>query len=297
MDSKDFLMYLSNMREERQLLNIEDKVRYQIQAFVQLFLNKVIPESKRADVQKYLYLLDIDRDGFIDQFDLDTFLNRHIFIEEHLELDAAAQQKTQPSSQAEKKESEPNSNANKLLKLSSTQRMPLTFSQELFPTRSISDDKLQIILDNFKFVLRQKKLSFEEAFKQINTSNIGFITAAEFDQGISKFIRLSNIAKEGVFSYLDNLKIGMFDLPRFIEVMSRLTLMKSSVPVDNFDWQYSVIEKIRKWFQSSSNASAPAGSQGTHGALLRPGSSLSPRLGLLRPTRPLQFEQATRTNI
>lgn len=77
--------------------------------------------------------------------------------------------------------------------------------------KSLPDDKLQIILDNLKFVLRQKKLSFDEAFKLMNSENNGFITAAEFDVGINKFIRLSNIAKEGLFSYLDNLKIGMFD--------------------------------------------------------------------------------------
>lgn len=31
-----------------------------------------------------MHLVDIDKDGFIDQFDLETFLKRHIFIEEHM---------------------------------------------------------------------------------------------------------------------------------------------------------------------------------------------------------------------
>jgi hypothetical protein len=48
-------------------------------------------------------------------------------------------------------------------------------------------------------------------FKVLDSNNDGFVTINEFSSGLDKFIMLSVSAKEGLFTYLDNLKIGMFD--------------------------------------------------------------------------------------
>ncbi len=64
-------------------------------------------------------------------------------------------------------------------------------------------------------------------FKVLDSNNDGFVTINEFSSGLDKFIMLSVSAKEGLFTYLDNLKIGMFDFEQFNNVFKRHTLAET----------------------------------------------------------------------
>jgi Ca2+-binding EF-hand superfamily protein len=82
------------------------------------------------------------------------------------------------------------------------------------------------IMREVKQTLTRKKISLIEAFKLIDSDSDGFVTVSEFEVGIDKIVKLSARAKQALFAYLDNLKIGMFDSERFSSVMSRITLEK-----------------------------------------------------------------------
>jgi Ca2+-binding EF-hand superfamily protein len=70
----------------------------------------------------------------------------------------------------------------------------------------------------------------------IDKDGDGFITVSEFELGIDNIIKISQHAKSGLFAYFDNLKIGMFDLQRFINVMNRITIEKVQASGDSFNW-------------------------------------------------------------
>lgn len=63
----------------------------------------------------------------------------------------------------------------------------------------------------------------------IDVNEVGFITINDFSAGIDKVMKLSEPAKDGLFAYMDKLKIGMINYPDFLKVLKRSVAEKPSV--------------------------------------------------------------------
>ena len=112
-----------------------------------------------------------------------------------------------------------------------------TENVRLYPTAPLSIDKLQKLMKEFKSILVRSKLPLTEVFKILDPDNDGFVTIHEFEKGIEKIMKISATARDGLFAFFDHSKIGMFDLERFIYVMSRFTFEDNQKIVrDNWDW-------------------------------------------------------------
>ena len=99
---------------------------------------------------------------------------------------------------------------------------------KLFPTVKLPLNKLHDVINEFKKTLITKRLQLYEVFKLLDKDSDSFVTINEFDEGMDKFLTLSKQAKYGLFAYFDNLKVGMFDLQRFVHVMSRITIEREN---------------------------------------------------------------------
>jgi Ca2+-binding EF-hand superfamily protein len=69
-----------------------------------------------------------------------------------------------------------------------------------------------------------QNVSLREAYHAFDEDGDGFITFTEFSKGLDLWLKLSFLAKQAFFSYLDTLKIGMFDFKRWENVMKRYVL-------------------------------------------------------------------------
>lgn len=54
-------------------------------------------------------------------------------------------------------------------------------------------------------------MSLIQAYRTMDLDGDGFVSITEWNEVVDKWIKLSKPAKEGMFAYLDHLKIGMFD--------------------------------------------------------------------------------------
>ena len=107
--------------------------------------------------------------------------------------------------------------------------MGRTFNKKLFPTTPLNDEKIDFVLSDFRKALNEKKLTFYDAYKYLDNNNDGFVTINEFCEGIDKIIKISQHVKEGLFAYMDFMKIGMIDFPRFMIVMRKTPNQKIAV--------------------------------------------------------------------
>jgi Ca2+-binding EF-hand superfamily protein len=82
---------------------------------------------------------------------------------------------------------------------------------KLYPIINLTDKKLDQLIKLIKKNLYHFNMKLQDFFKVLDSNNDGFVTINEFSKGLDKFITLSMSAKEGLFNYLDNLNIGMFD--------------------------------------------------------------------------------------
>jgi len=61
-----------------------------------------------------------------------------------------------------------------------------------------------------------KRIKIYDYFKILDKNKDGFIDINEFSNGLKEIVDFSIPIIEGMFSYLDNMKIGLVDQPRFI---------------------------------------------------------------------------------
>ncbi len=71
-------------------------------------------------------------------------------------------------------------------------------------------------------------------------------------------MKFSQTIKEGFFAYLDVLKIGMIDYPHFLMIIKKPLNSKKVIINDSFDWQSSILSKLRSYFKSEKCSSADA---------------------------------------
>ncbi|EAR88078.2 EF-hand protein (macronuclear) [Tetrahymena thermophila SB210] len=177
-------------------------------------------------------IIDIDKDGFIDKFDLETFLKRYSYIQSSIGHNDFSQS-------------------------------DFTKNQEnyrVFPTKEIQTDQLERIIRDLKNHLVERKISLYDSFKFLDSNNDGFITISELNENLQKNLQfqLSQLAINGLFSYLDYLRIGMFDYSRWHQVLSRIILQTEPIISDNFDYQYQLIKQVQEWFAIQNMSSLDA---------------------------------------
>ncbi len=64
-------------------------------------------------------------------------------------------------------------------------------------------------------------------------------------------LTLSVPVKEKLFALMDKNEMGLVDYPNFLEVINLSSAYKLSKGAfnDNFDWEYEVIEQVKRWVQ------------------------------------------------
>lgn len=178
-----------------------------VAVFARLFYLQ-IPHRKKPEFPIFLEMvkkMDIDEDGLIDQYDIETFFKRYEYLEsgENEEKDKFSGKQT----------------VNSALK---TVTGFFGKTQSLFPKLPVTEEKFDEVIGAFKRVVLSRKLTFFEAFQMMDTNEDGFLTINEFLEGMDKFIKLSKTIKEGLFAYFDSLKIGLVDFPQFLAGLKKL---------------------------------------------------------------------------
>lgn len=84
MNSEDLISHLIENKENRKNFNIQDKKKVRIPVFAKIISKKIPFNLSEASIQQNCEFIDIDRDGYIDKFDLETFLNRYYYIEDQI---------------------------------------------------------------------------------------------------------------------------------------------------------------------------------------------------------------------
>jgi Ca2+-binding EF-hand superfamily protein len=105
------------------------------------------------------------------------------------------------------------------------------------------------IAKQIKAAMIVAKIAYREAFNRFDSNGNGFISFSEFSQGIDKIMTLSLPVKEKFFSFMDKKHIGVVDYPTFLEVIqsSAVADIKRNNFTDSFDWENSIVDKIKEW--------------------------------------------------
>jgi Ca2+-binding EF-hand superfamily protein len=101
---------------------------------------------------------------------------------------------------------------------------------QIYPKIPLSEEKIEVVLRDLRQALDNKKISFHEFIKMIDVNDIGFITINDFSSGLDKVIKFSQHAKDGLFAYIDKLKIGMINYADFLKILKRSVTEKKIVP-------------------------------------------------------------------
>lgn len=92
-------------------------------------------------------------------------------------------------------------------------------------------------------------MPFKEAFNRFDSNRDGFLSFSEFSQGIDSVMMMSQPIKEKFFAFMDKNQIGLIDYQNFLDVIqanSASDIKRNNIK-DSFDWEDSVIEKIKEW--------------------------------------------------
>jgi hypothetical protein len=157
----------------------------------------------RKSCKKFSEKIDIDHDGHIDDLDLQTFLGRYGYIDQAETI---------------------------ALKTGTIREIPT--NTELFPKNPLSEEKIESVLRDLRQTLDAKKISFYDFIKSIDANEVGFITINDFSAGLDKVIKLSQPAKDGLFAYIDKLKIGMINYADLLKILKRSVVDKKVVSIN-----------------------------------------------------------------
>lgn len=94
-----------------------------------------------------------------------------------------------------------------------------------------------------------------EVFRKMDSNSDGFLTINEILEGLDMYVKFPREIKEGFFSYLDTMRIGIVDYPRFLSVMKKTQDEKMIGELeDNWEWQNKIISKMKRWLQNQSKS-------------------------------------------
>jgi len=161
---------------------------------VQSFSEFLIDLCKAAFIKKetcsnFAQKVDIDKDGFVSETDIETFRVRSNYLQEGEKVSYLKQGKR--------------------------------LDNALFPKSPLPEEKIEVILRDLRHALNQKRISFYNFFKMIDVSNTGFININDFNAGIDKVIKLSQPIKDGFFAYMDKERLGIINYDDFVGILKR----------------------------------------------------------------------------
>ena len=183
------------------------------------FLHQICNSSfvKKRSCKDFAKRVDIDKDGFINETDLKTFLNRNSYIKEGAK-EALFSNFTGLNSPTGK----------------------------VFPKIALPEEKIEIILRDLRETLSKKKISFYDFFQMIDVTRTGFVTINDFCTGIDKVVKLSKPIKDGFFAYIDTEKIGIINYDDFVKVLKRSIVDKPSVRSSRDNYSYRLLGNKRR---------------------------------------------------
>ena len=95
----------------------------------------------------------------------------------------------------------------------------------------------------------KKKISYRDLFDKFDTDHDNMVSLAEFTLGLTSMLTIAAPFAEQLYAIMDKRGIGLINYDQFLDVIkSRKTEVKNVT--DNFNWEYSMIEKIKQWVLS-----------------------------------------------
>ena len=91
----------------------------------------------------------------------------------------------------------------------------------MFPTNPLPESKINAVLRDLRRNLEIQNISYPVLFSMIDTDKNGFITISELTQAIGKILPLSQVVIDGVFSFMDKLRIGVIDYAFFVKFLNK----------------------------------------------------------------------------
>ena len=158
--------------------------------FAEFLKQKV--EKKRAieDLIRYSDMLDIDKDGFVTEADIETSIRNLPNMAFFKNGGQAVAQST------------------------------FNTTTKMYPQASrLSKEKAQSIVKQIRDGLAQKSMQYREAFDKFDLDNDGMVSFAEFNRGMQDVVNLSVPIKEQLYSLMDKNNIGLINYDQFLDVL------------------------------------------------------------------------------
>lgn len=233
-NSKRFLLRAMNQEadvsdEELQFKNTNMRVNL----FANFICSQIYSTSEVSDItiSYYINKIDIDQDGFINSEDLDIFLSRYNLLESKKDRLAETLYNT--------------------MLVDATVQLEIQPKKSLFPVKQVKASKIDVVLRDLRQALGSKNVSFREFFTKLDSNKDGLITYDEFRDGLVSLYPFSEEVVKGLFAFMDRQHIGMIDFNNYLKVMKKSVLDDMNEGAeDNFDWQISIIQRLKEWFFS-----------------------------------------------
>lgn len=205
---------------------LDKERKVSVGTFTKFLKNKVDKKRDVVELRKYAELIDLDNDGYINIYDLQTCignLNNETFYKD---------------------------NGSTLV---GTFKTILADREKFFPKEALPDAKALEVISKIKEALVTKGISFRALYSKLDSNNDEFLTFSEFSENIDPIVKLSPLVKEQLFALMDTNKIGMVDYQSFLNVLKRTPVTIKEVRVeDNFNWELEMVQKIKEWIQNES---------------------------------------------
>lgn len=205
---------------------LDKERKVSVEFFTKFLKNKVDKKRNVDELRKYAELIDLDNDGFINIYDLQTCLgnlNNETFYKDNGAT------------------------------LVGTFKTILTEREKFFPKESLPDSKALEVISKIKEALIGKGISFRALYSRLDSNNDEFLTFTEFSDNLDPVVKLSPLVKEQLFALMDVNNIGMMDYQSFLSVLKRTPVSIKEIRVeDNFNWEVEMVNKIKDWIRSES---------------------------------------------
>lgn len=202
---------------------LEKERKVSVSYFAKFLKNKVDKKRDLNELNKYAELIDLDNDGYISIYDMQTCLgnlNNETFYKDNGAT------------------------------LVGTFKTILTEREKFFPKQPLPNSKALEVIAKIKESLVSKGISLRELFSRLDVNGDEFLTYTEFSENMDPIVKLSPLVKEQLFALMDVNKIGMVDYNAFLTVLKMTPVSAKVVRVnDNFDWEYDMINRIKQWIK------------------------------------------------
>ena len=180
--------------------------------FAEFLKQKVEKKRNYEELCKYSNMLDVDKDGFVTEHDIETCIKNLPNMAFFRNGGAALASSTFNS------------------------------KSKIFPQNCrLTKEKALAICKQIREALGLKKMQFRDAFNKFDIDHDGMVSFAEFNRGMNDVCNLSVPIKEQIYTLMDKNNTGLISYDQFLEVLRQENLDKASVE-DNFDWEQGVIE-------------------------------------------------------